>query len=43
MNTSGRGSGDQATSVAAPIQALTRRFDKNRFQVHNMSIVRAAP
>ena len=34
-NTFGRGAGGQATSVAAPIQALTHRFDKNRFPVHN--------
>jgi len=42
-NTSGRGADSQAASLMALSQALTRRFDKNRFQVHNMSIVRAAP
>jgi hypothetical protein len=42
-NTSGRGADSQAASLMALFQALTRRFDKNRFQVHNMNIVRAAP
>ena len=43
MNTFGRGAGGQATSVAAPIQALIHRFDKNRSRMHNMGVVGSAP
>ena len=35
MNTSGRGAGGQATTVAAPIQVVALLFDKNRLPVHN--------
>jgi hypothetical protein len=35
----GRAVDDQAVSMAALFQALNHRFDKDRFQVHNMGVV----